>query len=148
MLGGVFCVAGIPKIMDTAGFADAIYNYQILPDALINIVAMVLPWVEIMVGAMLIFGLWLPGAVLMYNGLMAVFLGAIIYAAARGLNIQCGCFSTDAADAIDVKTIIRDSALFIGSLYLLFVVFVKKITTDRMMDGNRETARPRSNQNT
>lgn len=130
LLGAVFIFAGVPKIMDTAAFAGAVYNYQLLPDMMINFFAMFLPWLEVVVGVLLILGIWLPGAVVIYNGLMITFMAALGISAARGLDISCGCFSTDAGDAIDWKTIARDTTLLLASLYLLFVVFVKKITSD------------------
>jgi len=129
-LGAVFIFAGIPKIMDTAAFAGAVYNYQLLPDVLINFFAIFLPWLEVIVGIFLILGVWLPGAVIIYNGLMISFIAALVISDIRGLDISCGCFSTDSTDAINLGTIFRDAAMLLASLYLLFVVFVKKITSD------------------
>ena len=134
ILGAIFIAAGIPKILDTASFAGMVYNYQLLPDVLINFVAITLPWVEVTVGCLLIVGVWLPGAVAIYNLLMISFLSALAFNVWRGLDISCGCFSTKTGDAIDMLTIFRDLVIFGGALYLAFVVFVKKITKDRMLD--------------
>ena len=60
ILGVIFIYASIDKIFHPAAFAEAVYNYQILPDALINLTAIVLPWLELILGAFLILGLWLP----------------------------------------------------------------------------------------
>ncbi|MFZ2630738.1 MAG: MauE/DoxX family redox-associated membrane protein [Desulfosalsimonadaceae bacterium] len=144
-LGAVFIFAGIPKIMDTSAFAGAVYNYQLLPDMLINLFAMSLPWLEVVVGTLLIAGIWLPGAVVIYNGLMVAFIAALIISAVRGLDINCGCFSSDSTDVIDLGTIFRDMALLLASLYLLFVVFVKKITSDGNGIWPKKTAACRPN---
>ena len=141
-LGAVFIFAGVPKIMDTAAFAGAVYNYQLLPDMLINFFAMFLPWLEVIVGILLIAGVWLPGAVVIYNGLMVAFIAALITSAVRGLDINCGCFSTDSVHTIDSGTIFRDVGLLLASLYLLFVVFVKKITSDGILPVKTPTCRP------
>jgi uncharacterized membrane protein YphA (DoxX/SURF4 family) len=141
-LGAVFIFAGVPKIMDTAGFASAVYNYQLLPDALINFFAIFLPWLEVVVGAFLILGIWLPGAVIIYNGLMLTFMAAIIISAIRGLDISCGCFSTDSTDAIDWKTIARDIPLLLASLYLLFAVFVKNMESGSRFPKKTAACRP------
>ncbi len=62
LLGGIFVFASIDKILHPAAFADAVYNYQILPDSLINLTAVFLPWLELILGGCLIAGVWLPGA--------------------------------------------------------------------------------------
>ncbi len=129
VLGAVFILAGVPKIMDGAAFAGAVYNYQLLPDVLINFFAVFLPWLEVVTGFLLISGIWLPGAVVIYNGLMVIFISALVISAFRGLDISCGCFSTDSKDVINGWTIFRDAVLLLASLYLLFVVFVKEITS-------------------
>lgn len=130
VLGAIFIAAGIPKILDTASFAGAVFNYNLLPDMLVNIFAITLPWLEVIVGSLLIIGFWLPGTVILYNLLMIVFIGALSYNTARGLDISCGCFSTEPGDIIDMNTIFRDIIILSASTYLFFVVFFKKITSD------------------
>lgn len=132
ILGSIFIIAGIPKILDTASFATAVYNYHLLPDTFINLFAIILPWLEVIIGGMLILGIWMPGAVILYNLLMVAFIGALSFNTARGLDISCGCFSTDSSDIIGKGTIFRDLIIFCASLYLAFVVFFKKITSDRI----------------
>jgi cation diffusion facilitator family transporter len=127
ILGLIFIAAGIPKILYPAEFAAAVYNYRILPDALVNIVALALPWVEVLVGGMLIVGVWMPGAVMIYTLLMLVFITALGYNVARGLDIHCGCFSPTSGELISFWTITRDVAILLMSLYLFFAVWVKKI---------------------
>lgn len=61
ILGGVFVFASVDKILHPAAFADAVYNYQILPDSLINVAAIILPWLELVLGSLLIIGVWMPG---------------------------------------------------------------------------------------
>jgi len=46
VMAGIFLYASIDKIAHPAAFAKDIYNYQILPDALINLTALLLPWLE------------------------------------------------------------------------------------------------------
>ncbi len=127
ILGMIFIAAGIPKILQPAEFAAAVYNYRILPDAAVNIVALTLPWLEVLVGGMLIVGLWMPGAVLIYTLLMISFISALGYNMARGLNIHCGCFSPTAGETINFWTIIRDIGILLMSFYLFFAVWIKHI---------------------
>ncbi|MDA8306290.1 MAG: DoxX family membrane protein [Deltaproteobacteria bacterium] len=93
LLGAVFIAAGIGKLFHPGEFAGIIYNYQILPDHLVNIAAIILPWLEMLVGLLLLCGCWLPGAIVLADSLLFVFLAALASAAARGIDIGCGCFS-------------------------------------------------------
>jgi cobalt-zinc-cadmium efflux system protein len=134
ILGVIFIAAGAPKILYPAAFAEAVYNYQILPDVLVNLAAIAMPWVEVIVGGMLIVGFWMPGAVLIYNGLMIMFMSALAYNVARGLDIHCGCFSPGSGEPISMETIFRDIMILCMSLYLMYAVFCKKLYVKN--DGN------------
>nr|HPQ45334.1 MauE/DoxX family redox-associated membrane protein [Syntrophales bacterium] len=63
ILGIVFVYASIHKILYPAAFAKAVYLYQILPDWLVNLAALVLPWLELFLSVSLILRLWMPGTV-------------------------------------------------------------------------------------
>jgi len=119
LLGAVFLFASYDKILHPQAFAKAVYNYQILPDAAVNLAALVLPWLELLLGLCLVGGFWLPGATLLSSGLLAVFIGALIFNQVRGLDVHCGCFSTDStAGPADLWTVGRDLVFFIVSVYL------------------------------
>ncbi len=129
ILGGVFVYASVDKIIHPAAFAEAVYNYQILPDALINLTAIVLPWLELILGAFLILGLWLPGAALLCNLLLITFFGALVFNLARGLDIHCGCFSTSQEGTSNLCMclyLIRDGIFLLLGLYLLTRIFLRK----------------------
>lgn len=125
-MAGIFIYASIDKIGQPAVFAKDIYNYQILPDSLINLTALVLPWLELFLGLCLLAGIWLPGAVLAMNGLLVVFLAALLFNTARGLDINCGCFSTGAEAAAMSTTyyLIRDIAFLLIGAFLFVGVFL------------------------
>jgi len=122
ILGGVFIYASWDKIFHPAAFAEAVFNYQILPFQLINLMALILPWLELILGVLLLSGIWVSGAALGVNLLMVMFLAAIIFNTARGLNISCGCFSTKTtASGLSGWIVLRDVFFFSLSAYLLFV---------------------------
>jgi hypothetical protein len=127
ILGGVFVWASIYKILHPAAFAGVIANYQLLPDVLVNGYAVTLPWLELLLGFFLIFGLWLPGAVVLSNLLLVVFSGALVFNVARGLDIDCGCFTSDTIG--NPKTtwyLVRNAALITVAAYLLFKVVIRR----------------------
>jgi len=129
ILGGVFIYASVDKIIHPAAFSEAVYNYQILPDVLINLTAIVLPWLELILGAFLILGLWLPGAALLSNLLLVTFFGALMFNLARGLDIDCGCFSTSQEGTSNLCVclyVIRDVIFLLLGLYLFSRIFLEK----------------------
>jgi uncharacterized membrane protein YphA (DoxX/SURF4 family) len=95
VLGGVFIVASIEKIADPAAFAVSIHNYRILPESLSLVIATFLPWIELLSGFGLVFGLFVRGSSLLTLVMLAVFTGAIVSGLLRGLDISCGCFTQD-----------------------------------------------------
>jgi uncharacterized membrane protein YphA (DoxX/SURF4 family) len=131
ILGTVFILASVDKILHPEAFAQAIYNYQILPGALINLMAIILPWLEILLGLLLVFGFWLPGTVTLMNLLLVSFFGALVYNVARGLDVHCGCFSTAAkGDPATTWYLVRDSAfLFMGGFLFFKMVLSPRSRT-------------------
>lgn len=124
ILGGVFVYASFDKILHPAAFAEAVYNYQILPDKFINLTAIVLPSLELVLGICLIINFWMLGTVVMSNLLLITFIGALLFNMARGLNINCGCFSTTAVESsMNVLTVLRDTSFLAISGYLLYAFF-------------------------
>ncbi len=129
VLGGAFVLASAHKILHPGAFAEIIYNYQILPDPLINLTAIILPWLELLLGLCLLVGIWLPGATLLGAFLLIVFEGSLVFNLARGLNVYCGCFSTTSAVSPDVSMgwyILRDGIFLVLALVVGFFVFFKK----------------------
>jgi len=96
-LGAVFVAAAIPKIADPPAFAHMIYNYRLMPGGLVNALALVMPWIELVVGILLVAGVWRREAALVAAALLLVFLGAIGWNLARGHAVDCGCFDVRSA---------------------------------------------------
>ncbi len=119
-LGLMFVYAGLTKIVAPAGFALAVYNYHILPASLVNVTAIVLPWVEVVAGTCLVLGLWIPGGALIVSGLLFVFTVALGFNLSRGLDIACGCFSSSpTAEKITWWYLLRDGSLLVAALGVL-----------------------------
>jgi uncharacterized membrane protein YphA (DoxX/SURF4 family) len=127
ILGVVFVWASFDKLFDPKGFAEIIYNYKILPTQMVNLTAVVLPWIELVCGILLIIGFYHRGSVFILNCLLIIFIVSIGSALYRGLDIQCGCFTlSPEADRIAVIDLIIDGALFMLGLWILFS---KKLNT-------------------
>lgn len=126
VLGGVFLYASYEKILHPAEFAKIVYHYQVigpsatLPPLVPNLLAVVLPWVEAVLGVCLIVGLWRREAATLAGALLVAFLVAVSSALLRGIDIEnCGCFSVTAEGrAAGLKLILGDLALLAGALIL------------------------------
>jgi uncharacterized membrane protein YphA (DoxX/SURF4 family) len=122
----VFIYASVDKIIHPDLFAEAVYNYQVLPEYLVNLTALILPWLELTLGTCLLINRWMAGASALAAILMALFVGMTIFNLARGLDISCGCFSAAPDDdPITMLTLARDVLLLIFSLGLAGLVSVR-----------------------
>jgi uncharacterized membrane protein YphA (DoxX/SURF4 family) len=91
-LGLVFVAAGGLKIGHADVFASEIAGFQLLPHALIAPLALLLPFLELMIGVYLVLGLFTRFAAWFAAAEMALFAGAIASAVLRGISTSCGCF--------------------------------------------------------
>lgn len=92
VLGVVLVVAGALKVGNPLGAARAVQAYDVMPFELARWIGYALPWVEIVVGVLLVLGLFTRVSALIGTVLMLAFVIGIAQAWARGLTIDCGCF--------------------------------------------------------
>ncbi len=96
-LGLFFVVAALPKLVDPPSFAHMVYNYRLVPGAFVNLMALAMPWLELLTGLALILGIWTRTSAGLVGALLLVFILAISVNLVRGNAIDCGCF--DMAEA-------------------------------------------------
>ena len=120
-LGLVFLFACWHKILHPEVFALDVATYDILPLSLVNLQAIILPWVELVSGLLLILGVRSRAAALLIFGMMVMFIVALSTALARGIDTSCGCFASAAAtdDPISWRTIARDVFWMVLALYVV-----------------------------
>jgi len=92
IIGLLFFVTGSLKALDPAAFAIDIQNYRLLPWQAGVLLALYLPWLEIICGAALLFRIAYRGALSITALLLAGFVAAYGSTRPRGLDIACGCF--------------------------------------------------------
>lgn len=95
LLGLIFLYSSVGKLFNPADFAKAILRYDFLPLYFVNLLAIVLPWLEFVVGLLLIAGIFKKASSILAGASLIMFLIALISAVARGLDISCGCFSLE-----------------------------------------------------
>lgn len=122
-IGFVFISACYHKIISPQSFALDIAVYQILPLSLINLMAIILPWIELGSGITIILGFKTKASAFLICGMMVMFIIALIIALSKGLDISCGCFASSGieSDPISYKTVFRDLIWLIMGVYILLL---------------------------
>ncbi len=116
-LGIVFVLASIDKIMAPDAFAASIVGYQLVPYPLVNGIALVIPWVELLCGIFLVAGVYLRGSSLLVSALLGLFVVVIISALLRELKIDCGCFGKEHATPVSWMKVLEDFGMLILGIY-------------------------------
>jgi len=94
LVGAFFVYASLDKIAQPAGFAKAVYQWQIGGPVAANLVAVTLPWLELLAGTLLLLGAWRREAAAVIALMLVVFLAAAGSVLARGIDVEnCGCVS-------------------------------------------------------
>lgn len=123
VLGGVILVAGALKVTNLGQSALAVRAYQLLPYDLAGYVGYALPIIEIVIGLLLVLGLFTRISALLGALLMLAFVIGIASAWARGLSIDCGCFggggTIGAEQTAYPLELSRDVALLLAGAWLV-----------------------------
>jgi uncharacterized membrane protein YphA (DoxX/SURF4 family) len=95
ILGITFIYASYYKILCPMDFAEIVYGYNLFPEVLINLIAIILPFVELISGLCLLLGIYPRSAAFIINGLLAAFIFILTINLIRGYEFDCGCFSAE-----------------------------------------------------
>jgi putative oxidoreductase len=121
VLGGVFLFAGVAKVFDPGSLAASIRTYELgLPEWFVSLSAHALPYLEVMLGLYLLAGLFTRTSAWATSVLTALFFLALLQGAARGLEIDCGCFGSSAGETSNLwLAAARDLGLLALGLHLV-----------------------------
>jgi len=122
LIGITFIYASYHKIAEPAHFAKIIYGYYLFPEFIINLTAIILPYLELLSGISLILGIYPRSALLILEVMLFVFIVALSINLIRGYNFDCGCFSfVERGYGYSVLgLLVRDVIYFILGLQSLF----------------------------
>lgn len=137
LIGLIFLLACADKLFNAEAFAMVVANYRLAPDDLIGPIAAFLPWLELLVGLSLLTGLLWRGAAAIAFGLMLVFASSLGINLVRGLDIACGCFSTNPDAQPQMWTsLTRDAALLLATGWIAFRGLSN--TAESCQDGDKD----------
>lgn len=129
LLGLVFIYASYHKIAAPGEFAKMVYGYGLFPNETINLIAIVIPFVELCVGLMLIGGIWVRSTTLIVIGMLLLFIIFISINLIRGHHFDCGCFTAGDAFSAETpwQTLVRDLLLLLAGWYVYRFKATEKI---------------------
>lgn len=121
VVGGLFIWAGILKIIDPLEFARNISNYRVLSPRLSLLVAIILPWIELLSGVFIIVGVMRRASALLISLLLVGFIALIGVTMLRGIDVDCGCFGSFSRKA-DFLLMAQDLGMLLlsGTVYFAF----------------------------
>jgi putative oxidoreductase len=120
LLGAIFIFASFYKILHPDAFVQTVMGYKLLPLFMVNLFALILPWMELISGIFLLFGLLTRGSIFIINLLIIMFLFALASALVRGIDMGCGCFPPWIEQKITIRILLRDAIIFFVALQVFF----------------------------
>ncbi len=120
--GGVFIYASIDKISFPYEFARIVKSFEILSPSLSTVFAYILPWIELVLGILIVVGFSTRNAAAILSFFLIVFTSAIIIKSINGTLENCGCFSTSQQGVSPPLSVLlaRNIGLLLLGAYLIF----------------------------
>jgi putative oxidoreductase len=116
-LGFIFVYAGAEKIANPEAFAISISNYRLLPISSLNLISVTVPWIELVCGILVIFGIAVKENSTIIFSLLFIFTIAVTISLFRGLSIDCGCFGK--GTQISLMKLGENTLMIVGSFLLI-----------------------------
>jgi hypothetical protein len=115
-------LSGFQKLLYPADFALAVYRFHLLPDALVNVTALYLPWLEAACALCLVcIPRYRTAALWIVMALLVLFTAGIVVNLLRGTAFGCGCFSrSPLAPPMGGLSVARNAALLLLAILALY----------------------------
>ncbi|MEU0579074.1 MauE/DoxX family redox-associated membrane protein [Streptomyces griseoincarnatus] len=142
VLAAVLGYAGWVKVQDLTGAGRTVALYQLVPDESAQLVGAAVAFVELALALLLLAGLATRAVAAVTALLMVTYIAAIASVWARGMSIDCGCFSsggtlTGGAERGYAVDIARDLA-FLGAAAFLITRPRTRYALDRWVLETKE----------
>jgi len=136
-LGVIFIVAAVPKIGQPPVFAKSVHAYHMLPDSLVNALALFLPGIEMVAGLALVLGIRPRAAAWVSAAMLAMFMVALAYNAFITENpVNCSCFDLHPEPKTCAQLLTEMKELVLRDLGILLlaahVIWVRGRAADRI----------------
>ena len=134
ILGLTFIYASIDKILAPANFAKIVYGYDLFPHVSINLIAIIIPFLQMIAGLALIGGIYSRSASIIINVMLLAFMAALTINIIRGHEFDCGCFSAGQSgySSSSKVTIVRDIIYFVLGLQVILFQGIRRASFSRL----------------
>jgi uncharacterized membrane protein YphA (DoxX/SURF4 family) len=140
-LAAVWLISGGIKAADPDQTYVAVRAYDVLPTAGVEVVAALLPWLELALGALLVAGIGTRLVAVLSAVLLLAFVAGVTQAWARGLSIDCGCFggggAVESGETTYVQELLRDAGFLVMAGWLIARPRTLFALDDRWGNGRR-----------
>ncbi len=129
ILGLTFIYASFHKIVSPAEFAKIVYGYDLFPAVFINLIAIIIPFLELITGLALVIGFYPRSAAIIVNALLMAYLIVLTINLIRGHEFDCGCFAPGQSGYTSSSevTLVRDIIYFILGLPVILFSGIRKM---------------------
>jgi len=118
-VGGFFVYASMSKIPYPAQFADAVANYRLVPYSVLNLGAVILPWIEFVCGLFLILGFLSRASAILIGLMLIMFDVMVLINMYWGAPITCGCYDT-VGEPIGWRKIIENAVMLVFTVQVYY----------------------------
>lgn len=116
-VGIIFLVSGIQKASNSVLFLAQLYQYNLFNGDFAIAIAMILPWLECVLGVALISGFLRSGSLAITACLGLGFLFVQFWAIYQSLDISCACFGIGHDRQVGVNSLLLAAGVAIGSIF-------------------------------
>lgn len=127
IIGGILIFAAITKIIHPQEFYISVLSYHLIGATLSKIVALWLPWIELLAGVGILSTIWFLANLRLAQLMFAGFTVILIVTLFRGISTDCGCFGS-IASKISWLHVLGDVVLyFLTTLLVIWEQIVANI---------------------
>jgi uncharacterized membrane protein YphA (DoxX/SURF4 family) len=120
LLGGLLLAAGILKVGHPTELASTIAGFRLLPAEIVGPLALALPYVELLLGAYLVAGLFTRAVAVIAAVQFVCYAAAIGSAVARHISANCGCFGPNDSAVADWPHVAFDLMLAVACIFVAY----------------------------
>jgi uncharacterized membrane protein YphA (DoxX/SURF4 family) len=113
VIGLLFAWAALAKLGNLGAFAAQLHNFRVVPIAVENLLALTLPWIELVAALALILNVQARAGAAIVSAMLVVFTLAIVLALVRGLDFECGCFGTSDASRVGLAKVAQNVGMLV-----------------------------------
>lgn len=123
LVGATLLYAGLQKIQAPFAFFESVLSYRVASAPWSLVAAVVIPWLEVVLGVLLIGGAARGAALLLAAALLLSFVGAQIAVMVENRSVACGCFALSGDSTMVGWTTLTRAGLLLGICLLALVVY-------------------------